>query len=87
MELQLTPDQEALIRLAVSSGRYPTPTDAVRDAVERWEEAERARYELISALDFAETDLSPARGGGLFWLLSPDFCLPIQPQKFTFTMA
>jgi Arc/MetJ-type ribon-helix-helix transcriptional regulator len=61
MELQLTPDQEALIDQAISSGRYPTRADAVRDAVARWEDAERARYELIASLDLAEGDISAGR--------------------------
>jgi Arc/MetJ-type ribon-helix-helix transcriptional regulator len=61
MELQLTPDQEALIDQAVSSGRYPTPADAVREAVARWEDAERARYELIASLELAEADLAAGR--------------------------
>ena len=57
MEVQLTPDQEAFIRKAVASGRYPSVEDAVRDAMARWEEGERARLELLAALDEAEADL------------------------------
>jgi putative addiction module CopG family antidote len=61
MEVQLTPDQEAFIRKAVASGRYPSVEDAVRDAMARWEEGERARLELLPALDEAEADLEPGR--------------------------
>ena len=61
MELQLTPDQEALLDQAVSSGRYPTRDDALRDAVARWEDGERARYELIAELDAADADLDAGR--------------------------
>ena len=57
MEVQLTPDQEAFIRKAVASGRYPSAEAAVRDAMARWEEVERARLELLAALDEAEADL------------------------------
>jgi Arc/MetJ-type ribon-helix-helix transcriptional regulator len=35
--------------------------DAVRDALARWEEGERTRAELLSALDEAETDLESGR--------------------------
>jgi putative addiction module CopG family antidote len=57
MEVELTPDQEAFIRMAVASGRYATVEAAVRDAMARWEEGERARLELLAALDEAEADL------------------------------
>jgi len=61
MEVQLTPDQEAFIRKAVASGRYRSVEDAVRDAMARWEEGERARLELLAALDEAEADLEAGR--------------------------
>jgi len=61
MEVQLTPDQEAFIRKAVASGRYPNAEEAVRDAMARWEEGERARLELLASLDEAEADLEAGR--------------------------
>jgi putative addiction module CopG family antidote len=61
MEIQLTPDQEAFIRQAVASGRYPSTEHAVRHALARWEEYERARLELLSSLDEAELDLEKGR--------------------------
>ncbi|MGH9430532.1 MAG: ribbon-helix-helix domain-containing protein [Terriglobia bacterium] len=61
MEVQLTPDQEALIREAVDSGRYANVEDAVRHAMSRWEESERARLELLAVLDEAEADLQGGR--------------------------
>jgi putative addiction module CopG family antidote len=61
MEVQLTQDQEAFIRQAVASGRYPSAEAAVRDAMARWEERERARVELLAALDAAEVDLEAGR--------------------------
>ena len=57
MEVQLTPDQEAFIRQAVATGRYPSAEAAVRDAMARWEERERTRVELLSTLDAAQADL------------------------------
>ena len=57
MDVQFTPDQEAFVRQAIASGRYRTAEDAVRDALARWEADERARVELLAALDEAEADL------------------------------
>jgi len=57
MGVQLTSDQEAFVPKAVASGRYPSAGAAVRDAMARWEEGERARMELLAALDEAEVDL------------------------------
>ena len=58
MQVELTQDQEAFIRNAIADGRYGTPQDAVRDAMARWEENERLRLELLSALDEAEADVN-----------------------------
>jgi Arc/MetJ-type ribon-helix-helix transcriptional regulator len=57
MEVQLTLDQEAFVRKAVANGRYPNAEAAVLDAMARWEEGERARLELLAAIDEAEADL------------------------------
>ncbi len=57
MEVQLTPDQEAFIRKAIASGRYPNAEAAVREAMVSWEERERLRLELLAVLDEAEADL------------------------------
>jgi putative addiction module CopG family antidote len=57
MHFTPTPDQEAFIRQAIASGRYRTPEDALRDAMARWEQSERARIELLAALDEAEADV------------------------------
>jgi putative addiction module CopG family antidote len=51
------PDQEAFIRRGIATGRYRSAEDAVRDAMARWEEGERARLELLAALDEAERDV------------------------------
>ncbi len=50
MEVQLTADQEAFIRQAAASGRYPSPEAAVRDAMAHWEERERAADRFIDLL-------------------------------------
>ncbi len=61
MEVQITADQEAFIHKAIASGRYQTPEDAVREAMERWEEHERAHFMLLAALDEAEADFEAGR--------------------------
>ena len=61
MEVHFTPDQEALIRRAIASGRYQTAEDAVQDAMARWEEGERVRIEVLARLDEAEADLEARR--------------------------
>jgi Arc/MetJ-type ribon-helix-helix transcriptional regulator len=62
MEVQLTPDQEALIRQAVQNGRYVREEDALLEAVSLWERQERRREEILAAVDQAEA--SHARGEG-----------------------
>lgn len=62
MEIQLTADQEALLRQAVQSGRYLDEEDALREAVSLWERQERRRAEILAAVDQAEA--SYARGEG-----------------------
>lgn len=62
MEVHLTPDQEAFIRQAISTGRLHREEEAVQQAMLLWEERERRRLEILAAVDKAETSL--ARGEG-----------------------
>ena len=62
MEVQLTPDQKAFVREAIQSGRIHREEDAVEEALALWEERERARAEILFAVDEAEASL--ARGDG-----------------------
>ena len=62
MEVRLTPDQEAFVRQAIESGRLHRPEEAVAEALSLWEERERTRAEILSAVDAAEASL--ARGEG-----------------------
>ena len=62
MEVHLTPGQEAFIREALSTGRLHRKEDAVREAMSLWEERERRRLEILTAVDQAEASL--ARGEG-----------------------
>ena len=61
MEVRPTPDQKAFIRRAIESGRLHDEEDAVREALSLWEERERARTEILAALDEAEADLDAGR--------------------------
>jgi Arc/MetJ-type ribon-helix-helix transcriptional regulator len=62
MEVQFTPDQKAFVRQAIESGRFHCEEDAIQEALSLWEERERTRAEILTAVDAAETSL--ARGGG-----------------------
>ncbi len=62
MEVRLTPDQEAFIRQAIETGRFHRAEDVVQEALSLWEERERARAEILAAVDTAEASL--ARGEG-----------------------
>jgi Arc/MetJ-type ribon-helix-helix transcriptional regulator len=62
MEVQLTPDQKAFVRQAIESGRLNREEDAVQEALSLWEERERTRAEILTAVDLA--DASIARGEG-----------------------
>jgi len=62
MEVHLTPDQKALARQAIESGRLRREEDAVQEALSLWEERERTRAEILTAVASAEASL--ARGEG-----------------------
>jgi putative addiction module CopG family antidote len=62
MEVRLTPDQEAFIRQAIETGRFSRAEDAIEEALSLWEEHERARAEILAAVDTAEASLSRGEG-------------------------
>ena len=62
MNVNLTPDQKAFIRAAIASGRLHGEDDAIREALALWERRERARAQILVAVDAAEASL--ARGEG-----------------------
>jgi putative addiction module CopG family antidote len=62
MEVRLTPDQESFVRQAIDTGRLQRAEDAVEEALRLWEERERNRAEILTAVDAAEASL--ARGEG-----------------------
>ncbi len=65
MDVELTPDQQAFARQAIESGRFQREEDAVREALSLWEDRERARAELLVAVDEAEASLARGEGRAL----------------------
>ena len=62
MEVQPTPEQEALISEAVASGRLNRPEQAVEQALLLWEERERRRLEIVSGVELSRASLSRGEG-------------------------
>ncbi len=62
MEVQLSADQKALARQAIEAGRLHREEDAVREALSLWEERERTRAEVLTAIDISEASLASAEG-------------------------
>jgi Arc/MetJ-type ribon-helix-helix transcriptional regulator len=62
VDVFLTADQRAFVRQAIESGRLGREEDAVQEALSLWESRERARAEILAAVDAAESSL--ARGEG-----------------------
>lgn len=62
MEIQLTPDQKAFIRMAIRSGRMVREEDAIEEALAMWEERERTRLEVLDALDHADASIHRGEG-------------------------
>jgi Arc/MetJ-type ribon-helix-helix transcriptional regulator len=65
MEVHLTPDQQAYVRSASEAGRLRRAEDAVEEALFLWEERERARAEILAAVDRAERSLADGEGRGI----------------------
>jgi Arc/MetJ-type ribon-helix-helix transcriptional regulator len=62
MEVQLTSDQQAFVRQAIESGQLQREEDTVKEALSLWEERERARAEILAAVDEAEDPLTRGEG-------------------------
>ena len=61
MEIELTPEQDALVQQTMQKGFYRSPQEVIKAALVLWEEHERARLELVEALQEGED--SAARDG------------------------
>jgi putative addiction module CopG family antidote len=62
MEVSLSPDQQAFVRHAIESGRLKNEEQAIREALSLWEERERRRVEILSAVAAADNSLSRGEG-------------------------
>jgi Arc/MetJ-type ribon-helix-helix transcriptional regulator len=62
MELRLTPDQQAMIREGIESGRLQKAEDAFEQAMSLWEERERRRIEIMLAVNTSEASLASGEG-------------------------
>jgi putative addiction module CopG family antidote len=62
MEVNLTPDQKAFVRQAIESGRLHREEEAVQEALSLWEERERSRAEILTAVDVAEASIERGEG-------------------------
>ena len=62
MEVQFTPDQQALVSDAIASGRLHRPEEALQQALLLWEERERRRLEILASVELSKASL--ARGEG-----------------------
>lgn len=60
MQIELTPEQDDVVRHAIASGRIARPEEAVAQAMAFWVEREREMADLVASLD--EADASDARG-------------------------
>ena len=62
MEVQLSPLQKAFVREAITSGRISNEAEAVSQALLMWEERERQRVEILSAVELAQQSLGRGEG-------------------------
>src|SRR5712691_9045659 len=62
MNVDLTPDQRALVKRAIESGQFSHEEEAVQEALALWEERERRRLEILASLDEAEASLAQGEG-------------------------
>ncbi len=63
MDIDFTPDQQALIRKAIETGRLHNADEAVKEALGLWEEREVERVEFLASLNDARAEI--ARGEGI----------------------
>ena len=62
MEIQFTTGQKAFIRQAIEAGRLHREEGVVEQALAMWEARERARSEMLLAIDAAEASLDSGQG-------------------------
>lgn len=62
MDVQFTREQKAFVQEAIKSGRLSREEDAIQEALAMWEGRERARAEILAAVDEAEASLARDQG-------------------------
>jgi hypothetical protein len=62
VEVDLTPDQTALNRQAIETGRLHRPDEAAQEAFSLWEERERRSAEILETVDIAEASVAHGEG-------------------------
>ena len=62
MEIELTPEQDTFVHLGIAEGRFRDEQEAVKAALKLWEVRERARVNLMAALEVGETELDAGQG-------------------------
>jgi Arc/MetJ-type ribon-helix-helix transcriptional regulator len=62
MEVQFSPGQKAFVREAIASGRISHEADALTQALLMWEERERRRVEILSAVELSQQSLDCGEG-------------------------
>ena len=62
MQIDLTPEQQDFVRLAIESGRFERAEDAVQAAMTLWVERERRRTEILAAVDIAKASIGRGEG-------------------------
>jgi Arc/MetJ-type ribon-helix-helix transcriptional regulator len=62
MEIEISPEQNDLIRLGIEQGRYRDSAEAIQHALNLWVERERSRLELLASLDEAVESIEAGDG-------------------------
>lgn len=62
MVIRPTPDQQAFIQAALDAGRLQSAEEAGKEALALWEERERRRAEILSAVDAAQASIDRGEG-------------------------
>lgn len=62
MQIELTPEQRSFIEFGIKQGRFQSEEEAVREALALWEKRERARAELLQAIEVGERELDAGKG-------------------------
>jgi Arc/MetJ-type ribon-helix-helix transcriptional regulator len=74
MEVELTHDQQALVRQAIEAGRLHNQEEAAKEAFSLWEERERRRAQILASVDIAEASIARGEGPRDYWSVHASTC-------------